>query len=177
MKSYHDDSFFYPVPTYKNGKWIPTKWITEKDSESSDNACGKGLHVMKILNPKYGRYTGNCYEAEGKNLLGEDEYKARFESIRLIRPVFRDEIFIPKANLSAANLYSADLYSADLRSADLRYADLSYANLYSANLRYADLRSARNIDETLNLDKAYWNKFTCIDEEFKHLLNKERFLD
>ena len=64
------------------------------------------------------------------------------------------------------------LYSADLRSADLRSADL-----YSADLRSADLRSARNINETLNLNKVYWDKFTKIDDEFKKLLSKDRFVE
>jgi len=135
------------MPTFKDGKWVPSEWITEKDCLESDEACGKGLHLMKILNPKYGIYTGNCFEAEGKDLLGEDNDKARFKSIRLIRPVSKDEIFVPYANLRYADLRYADLSDADLSnanlsSANLRYADLSNANLSSANLRYANLRYA-----------------------------------
>jgi len=76
MSSYHNADFYYPMPTLRNGKWIPSKWITEKDHLESDEACGKGLHLMKILNPKYGTYTGNCFEAEGKDMLGEDDDKA-----------------------------------------------------------------------------------------------------
>ena len=81
------------------------------------------------------------------------------------------------ADLYSANLRSANLSSANLRSANLRSANLSSANLYSANLRSANLRSAKNLNESINLDKAYWDKFTQIDEEFKKLLSKERFLE
>lgn len=84
---------------------------------------GKGLHLMKVLNPIYTQYKGNCYEAEGKNKLGEDDNKIRFKSIRLLRPISKNEIFKPSANL--------------------RYA----------NLRSANLSSAMNIDEGINLDK------------------------
>lgn len=181
LSSYQDPNFYYPSPTFKNGKWIPSKWIEEKDFEKSNKSCGKGLHLMKILNPIYTQYKGNCYEAEGSNLLGEDEFKARFQKIRLIKPLSRDEIFKPYANLRSADLRSADLSSADLRYADLRSANLKYANLSNANLRYADLssadlRSAININESFNLNSVYWDKFTIIDKEFKKLLNKERFL-
>ena len=86
------------------------------------------------------------------------------------------------AKLSSANLYLADLRSANLRLADLYLANLSSANLssadlYLANLRSANLRSAKNLNEAYNLDKAYWNKFTKIDNEFKKLLNKDRFIE
>ena len=81
------------------------------------------------------------------------------------------------ANLYSANLYSANLSSANLSSADLSSADLSSANLYSANLRSANLSSAGNINKSLNLDKAYWDKFTQIDEEYKKLLSRDRFLE
>ena len=156
MKSYYDENFYYPVPIFDGKTWIPTEWIEEEDYEKSDKVCGKGLHLMKIPNPKYGRYSGNCYEAEGLGLLGEDGDKARFKKIRLIRPVERKEIFKSHADLSFANLSFANLRSADLSSADLR----------SANLRYANF-----------LEYSYWNKFTIIDEGFKKLLKKERFLE
>jgi hypothetical protein len=104
---------------------------------------------------------------------------------------------LSSANLSSADLRSADLRSANLNSADLRSANLSYADLSSADLSYADLRSAdlrsadlrsanlssanlnsaRNINESLHIDKAYWNKFTKIDEQFKKLLSKKRFVE
>jgi hypothetical protein len=147
MKSYYDNNFYYQMPTFKNDKWIPTDWITEKNFEKSDNSCGKGLHLMKILNPRMVNYTGNCFEAEGKGLLGEDNYKARFKSIRLIRPISNNEIFKPRANLNSAdlsyvNLYNADLRYTDLHSADLGYVNLRYANLSGADLSGADLRYA-----------------------------------
>ena len=95
-------------------------------------------------------------------------------------------LFIPMPFLRSANLYSADLSSADLSSANLSSAnlysanlysaDLSLANLYSANLYSADLSSA-NLSSALNVDKAYWNKFTIIDEEYKKLLSKDRFME
>ena len=99
----------------------------------------------------------------------------------------RSVLFIPMPFLRSANLSSADLYSADLSSADLSSANLSSANLRSANLRSADLSSADlrsadlrlagNLKEAINLDKAYWNKFTQIDKEFKDLLSKDKFLE
>jgi hypothetical protein len=225
LSSYHNTNFYYPSPTFKDGKWIPSEWIKGSDFEVSKEACGKGLHLMKILNPMYTQYKGNCYEAEGEGLLGEDEFKARFKKIRLVRPVSKEEIFRPNANLRSANLSFADLNSANLRfanlrsanlsfanlnsanlnsanlrfadldsanlsfanlnsanlnSANLRFADLNSANLNSANLRFADLcfadlRSARNINESINLDKAKWNKFTLVDKEFKKLWKKDMF--
>ena len=186
--SYHDPNFYYPMPTLKNGEWIPTKWISvDNYSENKTEVCGEGLHLMKILNPRIFQYKGNCFEAEGEHLLVDDEIKARFERIRLLRPIKPNEIFKPKANLRSANLSSAnlrlaDLYlanlsSANLSSADLYLANLSSADLYLANLRSANLRSAKNLNEAYNLDKAYWNKFTKIDNEFKKLLNKDRFIE
>jgi hypothetical protein len=83
---------------------------------------------------------------------------------------------LSSADLSSADLGYADLSSANLSSADLYSANLSSANLHSANLGYADLRYARNINDSFNLKEAYWNKFTRIDEEFKKLLSKERFI-
>ena len=79
----------------------------------------------------------------------------------------RNELFIPMPFL----------YSANLSSANLSSADLSSANLYSANLSSANLSSARNLKECYNLGKAYWNKFTQIDKEFKDLLSKDRFVE
>jgi uncharacterized protein YjbI with pentapeptide repeats len=202
MASFHDPNFYYPTPILKNGKWIPTEWIEEKDCLESNEACGKGLHLMKVLIPKYQQYRGNCYEAEGEELLGEDGDKARFKKIRLIRPIPFKDIFKPFANLSCANLRSADLRSANLscanlsyaslsyanlsyanlRSANLSYANLSYANLRSANLSYANLSyanlsCAQNIDLVINLNLAYWNKFTQINTDFKNLLSKDRFVN
>ena len=90
------------------------------------------------------------------------------------------------ADLSSANLHSANLCSADLSFTDLSSADLSSTDLSSANLRFADLSFtdlsstdlsfAYNIDESFNLDKSHWNKFTLIDKQFKKLLNKDMFV-
>src|SRR3990167_3295581 len=73
----------------------------------------------------------------------------------------KNELFIPSPYLSYADLRYANLSSVNLRSADLSYADL----------RSADLRYAKNINHSINLEEAYWNKFTQIDAEFKKLLN------
>jgi hypothetical protein len=173
LSSYQNPDFYYPSPIFKNGKWIPSKWIEEKDFEKSDRSCGKGLHLMKILNPIYTQYKGNCYEAEGSNLLGEDEFKARFQKIRLIKPVSRDEIFkhyadlrnadlsnadlsyvnLRNANLSNVNLSYADLRNADLSNADLSYVNLRNANLSNVNLSYADLSNA----DLSNVNLSYAN--------------------
>ena len=149
------------------------KWMTLPESEIDRNGepCGRGFHLMKIPNPKYCNYQIG-FLAEGKDKLGEDREKARFRSVKLIRPLRKSEIFfkgadlqnariynlyLPAINLSHANLVCADLTSSNLRAANLSYADLRYANLTwcdlgcadlsyadlsGANLRYADLQYA-----------------------------------
>ena len=148
----------------KNALFIPMPFLRSADLRSAD---------LRSANLR----SADLYSA---NLRSADLYSADLSSANL-----------SSANLRSANLYSANLSSADLYSADLRSANLSSANLYSANLSSADLysadlssanlysanlRSARNINESINLDKAYWNKFTQIDDEFKKLLNKKRFI-
>src|SRR5579872_2015135 len=103
------------------------------------------------------------------NLRSANLYSANLRSANLRSANLRS------ANLRSANLRSADLRLANLSSANLRSANLYSANLSSADLSSADLSSARNLKEAYNLDKAYWNKFTKIDDEFKKLLSKHRF--
>src|SRR5208283_5496042 len=93
LASGQDPKFYYNAPFWNGKKWKPGPWVQEKDCEKSDEACGRGLHLMKIPNPKYVRWTGNGYVAEGKHLLGEDDEKARFEYVRLVRPLEFKEIF------------------------------------------------------------------------------------
>lgn len=145
LASNYDSDFHYPAPTYdpKTSKWIPTAWIKHPNPDkTSKDACGVGFHLMKKPLPKYGRYTGNCYLAEGQQLLGKDDNKARFAKIRLLRPVSFHEIFKPNAYLQGANLQGANLQGAHLRGANLRDADLQGANLQDANLRGAYLQGA-----------------------------------
>ncbi len=147
LTSNHDPEFFYPMPTQnKNGAWTPTKWITV-DGPKDSKPCGKGLHLMKKLIPRYGRYTGNVFQAEGKELLGEDDEKFRFRQIRLLYPVMPNEIFKPKADLEGADLKGANLRwahlkGANLKGAYLKGADLEWANLKGANLKGAYLKGA-----------------------------------
>ena len=245
LESYYKLGFFYPAPTRKNGEWIPSEWVEEKECDTSDDACAAGLHLAKKLNPIYFNFTGNCYEAEGECKLAEDEDKIRFRKIRLIRPISFSEIFRPNANLttaklnrvelagakltgadltdaalsdaalSDADLRNADLYNADLTNTDLIHAnltdaDLRYANLINADLRntnltnanliYADLTDADltnanltdadltdadlqyadltnvNLTENKTISLCFWNENTKIDEKFRHLLTKEKFL-
>ena len=129
------------------------KWMTLPESKVDRNGepCGRGFHLMKIPNPKYCYYQIG-FLAEGKDKLGEDEEKARFKSVRLIRPLRKSEIFFEGANLAYAKIYNlylpsinlshADLYCADLTSSNLRAANLSYANLRHANLTWCDLGCA-----------------------------------
>jgi uncharacterized protein YjbI with pentapeptide repeats len=147
LASGYDAAFYYNAPVWTGKEWKPSAWVRERDCEQSDEPCGRGLHLMKIPNPRYVRYCGNAYVAEGKHLLGEDEEKARFEYVRLVRPLEFKEIFHPKADLSRADLYGADLsraklYGADLSRANLSRADLSGANLYGADLSRANLSRA-----------------------------------
>ena len=126
------------------GEWISCDDITDADIDGE--ACGHGLHLMKIPNPRYCQYAVG-YLAEGRYLLGEDVEKARFAEIRLIRPLRFSEIFFPGADLHCANLHGANLPGADLQcanlhGANLHGADLHCANLHGANLHGADLRNA-----------------------------------
>ena len=121
------------------GEWISCDDITDADIDGE--ACGHGLHLMKIPNPRYCQYAVG-YLAEGRYLLGEDVEKARFAEIRLIRPLRFSEIFFPGADLHCANLHGANLHGADLRNANLWSANLQCANLPGADLRNANLWSA-----------------------------------
>ena len=121
------------------GEWISCDDI--KNANINGAACGHGLHLMKIPNPCYCPYDIG-FLAEGRYLMGEDDEKARFAEVRLIRPLKFSEIFFPGANLRRANLRGANLRNADLGGANLRNADLGGANLWGANLRNADLGGA-----------------------------------
>jgi len=143
---YGGEEYYYPAPTWDAEKksWRPTQWIKHpKPDKANKNACGVGFHLAKICCPRWGRYSGNAYLAEGRGLLGEDEEKARYAEIRLIRPLAFDEIFRPKANLSGAYLSGANLFGAHL----------SGANLTGANLTGADLTNAYGRDDWADLVK------------------------
>lgn len=162
LSSQHDSNFYYPSPRKdKSGKWHPTRWIEVEDYSEYDHVCGKGLHLMKACKPTlYALYTGNVYLAQGKGLLGEDDQKARFKQVRLIRPIKFSEIFYARAPLQCAYLESLDLSDAYLRGADLAFATLRYANLtkatlIGATLAYANLDHANIYDAELkNADLA-----------------------
>ena len=119
------------------GEWISCDDI--KNANINGAACGHGLHLMKIPNPRYCRYEIG-FLAEGRYLMGEDAEKARFAEVRLIRPLKFSEIFFPGADLRNADIQYADLRNADLRNADIRNADIQYANLRYADLQGADLQ-------------------------------------
>ena len=135
LKCGRDIEFYYPAPTPQYNEkgeltgWEPGAWVTMPNAPADGEACGVGLHLMKVPKPIYTRYLENCYEAEGKDLLGEDSEKARFRSVRLLKPVPKNLIFKPKADLSGANLYGANLSGANLTR-----ANLSGANLYGARI-------------------------------------------
>ena len=174
LASGHDSKFYYNAPVWDGKKWKPSPWMRAKDIQKGGDACGKGLHLMKIPNPRYVRWSGNAYVAEGKNLLAQDDEKARFEFVRLISPLNFNDIFHPKAYLSGAylsgaylsgaylsgaylsraDLSGADLSRADLSGAYLSRADLSRAYLYGANLSGANLSraylSGANLSRVLN---------------------------
>ena len=116
------------------------KWITLPEGEVDRNgeACGRGLHLMKVPKPLYFPYAV-AYLAWGRDQLGEDAEKARFRSIKLIRQLRFSEIFHPGANLDFANLAGVDLAEANLEGANLYWANLAKANLEGADLEGADL--------------------------------------
>ena len=138
----------------RNGfDWMPFlkgEWVEENNCEETPNeACGKGLHVWKDY-PDYSIYRyidDHTFEVECQELLGQDERKARFRRVKMLRLVLKKEIFHSGANLwgadlSRADLLEADLSSANLLGANLLGADLSRANLSRANLSRANLLGA-----------------------------------
>ena len=157
LASGHDSEFYYNAPVWAGKRWKPGPWVEAKEFEEGGYVCGKGLHLMKHPNPRYIQYSGNAYVAEGEGLLAEDEEKARFKRVRLIRPLAFKEIFHEKANLYRANLSEANLYGANL----------SGANLYGAvDLTKDQLKLALHGDKALNVppeakpswwEGAYWN--------------------
>ena len=133
------------------GKWLKCpEGIGETDRNGE--ACGHGLHLMKIPNPKYCQYVVG-YLAEGRDKLGEDAEKARFAEIRLIRPLRFSEIFYAGANLEGANLEGANLEGANLEGANLVDANLRSAYLRSANLEGANLEGANLVGAYLGGSK------------------------
>ena len=128
------------------GVWLHCPDVREGDCNGEP--CGRGLHLMKIPNPMYCQYAIG-YLAEGRKLLGEDEEKARFAEIRLIRPLKFSEIFFEGADLRYANLRDANLWSADLRSANLRSADLRSADLQGADIRSAKIDGAIGLSDSI----------------------------
>jgi hypothetical protein len=142
LASGHDSEFYYNAPVWNGTKWEPGPWVKAKEWEKGGEVCGKGLHLMKLPIPRYVHWSGNAYVAEGKNLLAEDKEKARFEQVRLIRPLAFKEIFHEKADLSGADLSGADLFRVNLSGTYLFLADLSGANLSGAYLFRANLSGA-----------------------------------
>jgi hypothetical protein len=144
LKCGYDEEFYYNAPKYnQDGTWTAGEWTECKNADrNSYDSCGQGLHLMKTANPVYVKYTGNAYLAEGREILGQDDEKARYVAIRLLRPLTTAEIFHPKAKLGSAKLRGAYLMGADLMGADLRGAYLMGADLMGADLMGAYLRGA-----------------------------------
>ena len=111
------------------GEWISCDDIT--DADINGKACGHGLHLAKIPNPRYCHYEIG-FLAEGRYLMGEDEEKARFAEVRLIRPLKFSEIFFPGANLRNADLRGANLSFANLEGADLGGAIVKDVKIFGA---------------------------------------------
>jgi len=143
---------------------------------SSANLSSANLHSANLHSANLHSANLSSANLHSANLSSANLHSANLHSADLS---FADLSFadLSFADLSFANLHFANLHSADLSFANLHFADLSFANLSFADLSSADLHSARNINESINLDKSYWNNFTEIDNEFKKLLNKKRFLE
>jgi len=126
----------------------------------------------------------------GSNLRGSDLSDSNLSGSDFSGSDLSDSNFsgsnFSDSNLSCSNLRGSDLRGSNLRGSNLRGSDFSDSNLSGSNLRGSDLsgsnlsnanlRSAINIKYSINLNRVYWNEFTLIDEQFKKLLNKERFL-
>ena len=80
----YDPNFRYPLPEGE----IPGAWVEAENARADGAPCGIGLHLAKrasfaALPP----WPWIVYEAEGQDLLGEDETKARFRRVRLLRKI------------------------------------------------------------------------------------------
>ena len=80
----YNASFRYPLP--EGGD--PGAWVEVPAAPANGAPCGPGLHLAKrasfaALPP----WPWVVYEAEGQDLLGEDETKARFRRARLLRKI------------------------------------------------------------------------------------------
>ena len=76
---------------YALGEWaVPVDGL---EPTASAEACGPGsLHLMKMVRPRYAPTPYRCFEAEGDGLLAEDDEKARYRRVRLIRELAPLEI-------------------------------------------------------------------------------------
>ena len=157
----------YDASPWEIGVWrkqkVPTEW---RDGQ----ACGVGLHLMRQPVPLYAPYAIG-FLAVGKGLLGCDNDKMRFESVKLLRPLRFSEIFNPgadlteayltRANLTGANLTGANLFRAYLTRANLTGADLTEANLTGADLRDADLTGAHGLTGIAGLSEVQKKQIHC----------------
>ena len=157
--NYEYREFYYPAPTPKYNEkgeltcWDPGAWVTVPNAPVNGEACDVGLHLMKVPKPLYGRYSGNCYLAEDKDLCGEDKDKTRFKSVRLLKPISSKEIFFSGANLSGANLSGANLSGANLSGANLSGANLSRARLIEGTLSPEQTKMIVTPNGDLNIEK------------------------
>ena len=142
----------YDASPWERGVWrkqkVPTEW---RDGQ----ACGVGLHLMRIPDPVYCRYEMG-FLAIGRGLIGSDRNKMRFEQVKLVRPLKFSEIFFPGADLTEANLTRADLTRANLTGAYLTGADLT-----GADLRDADLTGAHGLTGIAGLSEVQKKQIHC----------------
>ena len=77
-------------------QYVLGKWIEPVDGirgTKGGQACGAGsIHLMKVMRPIYISYPYLVHEAIGWGKLGEDEEKARFRKVKLLRTLSDEEI-------------------------------------------------------------------------------------
>ena len=147
--------------TRDNYQWIPGQWNEEPNSEKSDEACGKGLHVWKnrpqwSIIPYLPDHTYVVEEVE--IVLGEDDEKARYKRVKISSLPLTLEDLLGKDRMG---LKSTNLSWADLTGTDLTGADLTEANLIRANLSEANLMNAHGIKKSEFLNEFQKNQVHC----------------
>jgi len=98
------------------------------------------------------------------DLNGANLEKADLEKADLKRASFK-EASLEKADLKRANLQGANLKRAYLGEANLVGANLKKAYLKRANLMAANLKEAKNLEVTLHIEDAIFNKTRVTERE------------
>ena len=81
-KSCNGGKLEWSLPTLKGKKWIPGDWHTV---EGELSMCSKGIHLTKQPYQFWYKWGCKVFEAEGKEIVSEQEGKVLVRSARLLR--------------------------------------------------------------------------------------------